>query len=143
MAANLAAISMVSMLVLTGCERRISSANIEVANRQQEIAAKRANRSAQVKEGLTLKEVESILGQPMRVETEKRPILVQKNLELTRWYYDQDGKTIELLFVDGNLQRKIPQFGEAPVPTDVPPSVVTPGALGATAARPSTDDAVR
>jgi len=134
---------MVSMLVLTGCERRISAANIEVANRQQELAAKRLSRSAQVKEGLTLKEVESILGQPARVDAEKRPILVQKNLELTRWYYEQDGRTIELLFVDGNLQRRIAQFGEPLPPADVSPPVVAPGALGTTAARPSANDAAR
>jgi len=143
MVAKIAVISMVWMLVFTGCERRISSANIDVANRHQEIAANRVSRSAQVKEGLTLKEVESILGQPARVEVEKRPILVQKNLELTRWQYDQDGKTIELLFVDGNLQRKIPQFGEAPAPLKAPPSVVDPGALGTTASRPTTDDTSR
>jgi hypothetical protein len=73
---------------------------------------------------------------------EKRPILVQKNLELTRWYFDQDGKTIELLFVDGNLQQTIPQFGESTVPTTVPPSVVPPGVLG-TIARPASDDPAR
>jgi hypothetical protein len=136
MAANLAAISMVSMLVLTGCERRISSANIDAANRQQEVAATRTIRSTQVKEGLTLKEVESVLGQPAWVETEKRPILVQKNLELTRWYYEQDGQTIELLFVDGNLQRRIPQFGEAPGKQIAPPRVVAPGTIGAAASQP-------
>ena len=124
--------SIVFLLALTGCERRISSANIDVANRQQEIAAKRGSRSPQVREGLTLKEVESILGQPVRVESEKRPILVQKNLELTHWFYEQDGKTIELFFVDGNLQRKIPQFGEVLAPADVRP----PAAIGTTAVRP-------
>ena len=132
MVVKFALFSLVLLPVLTGCERRISSANIEVANRQQEIAAKRGNRSPQVREGLTLKEVESILGQPVRVESEKRPILVQKNLELTHWYYEQDGKTIELLFVDGNLQRKIPQFGEVPAPADVR----LPAAIGTTAVRP-------
>ena len=134
MAANLSVISLVSMLVLTGCERRISSANIEVANRQQEIAATRTSHSAQVQEGLSLKEVESILGQPARVEKEKRPILVQKNLEVTRWYYQQDGKTIELLFVDGNLQKNIPHFGKPPAPDEAPTGVVPPGV--STAARP-------
>ncbi len=124
------------MLVFTGCERRLSSANIEVANRQQELAATRSTRSPLVKEGLTLKEVESILGQPARMETEKRPILVQKNLELTRWYYVQDGKTIELLFVDGNLQRKIPQFGEALPAGSEAPVVVAPGSMETTAIRP-------
>lgn len=116
------------MLVFAGCERRLSSANIEIANKQQEIATKRASRSAQVKEGLALKEVESILGQPARVETEKRPILVQKNLEVTRWYYEQDGKSVELVFVDGNLQGTIPTFEGAPS-LPVAPAVITPGAL--------------
>ena len=83
-----------------------------------------------------MKEVESILGQPARMEMEKRPILVQKNLELTRWFYEQDGKTIELLFVDGNLQRKIPQFGDTPVPGNDAPTVVAPGARETTAVRP-------
>jgi len=143
MVVKLAVLSMVTMLVFTGCERRISSANIDVANRQQEIAAKRLSRSAQVKEGLTLKEVESMLGQPKRVETEKRPILVQKNLELTRWFFEQDGKRIELVFVDGNLQRQIPHFGETPEPVEVPRGVVAPGALGSTVTSPSTNDTAR
>ncbi len=90
---------------------------------------KRASRNPQVKEGLALKEVESILGQPARVETEKRPVLVQKNLEVTRWFYEQDGKTVELVFVDGNLQGKIPTFDESKtVPADAP-KVIAPGAL--------------
>ena len=124
-----ATLTMFSTLVFTGCERRLSSANIEIANKQQEIAAKRTSRNAQVKEGLALKEVESILGQPARVETEKRPILVQKNLEVTHWYYEQDGKTVELVFVDGNLQGTIPTFEQAPSAPVAPPKVIAPGAL--------------
>ena len=123
------------MLVFTGCERRLSSANIEVANRQQEIAAKRTSRNAQVKEGLALKEVESILGQPVRVETEKRPILVQKNLEVTHWYYEQDGKTLELVFVDGNLQGQIPQIDNASGTQIATPKVVAPAVLSTTASQ--------
>ena len=122
------------MLVFTGCERRLSSANIEIANKQQEIAAKRTSRNAQVKEGLALKEVESILGQPARVETEKRSILVQKNLEVTHWYYEQDGKTVELVFVDGNLQGKIPTFEQTPAAQLPSPKIVTPGEINTTAA---------
>ena len=122
------------MLVFTGCERRLSSANIEVANRQQEIAAKRTSRNAQVKEGLALKEVESILGQPVRVEMEKRPILVQKNLEVTRWFYEQDGRTLELVFVDGNLQGKIPSL-DTPGAQIATPKVVAPAVLSTTASQ--------
>ena len=133
-AARFIFLTLISMPVLTGCERRLSSANIEIANKQQEIAAKRTSRNAQVKEGLALKEVESILGQPARVEVEKRPILVQKNIEVTRWFYEQDGKTIELVFVDGNLQGKIPPLGTqgAEVAT---PNVVAPAILSTTASQ--------
>ena len=131
-AARFIFLTLISMPVLTGCERRLSSANIEIANKQQEIAAKRTSRNAQVKEGLALKEVESILGQPARVEVEKRPILVQKNIEVTRWFYEQDGKTIELVFVDGNLQGKIPQLGtqgaEVATPNAVAPAVLSTAA---------------
>ena len=134
MVAKSAVFSLVSMLVFTGCERRLSSANIEIANKQQEIAAKRTSRNAQVKEGLALKEVESILGQPARVETEKRPILVQRQLEVTRWYYEQDGKTVELVFVDGNLQGKIPTFDQTPATQLASPKIVMPGTLNTTAA---------
>ena len=123
-----ATLTMFSMLVFTGCERRLSSANIEIANKQQEIAAKRTSRNAQVKEGLALKEVESILGQPVRVDTEKRPILVQKQLEVTHWYYEQDGKTLELVFVDGNLQGKIPSL-DTPGAQIATPKVIAPGTL--------------
>lgn len=142
MDANLAALCMVSLLALTGCEGRISPANIDGANRQQEAASRRTGRAAQVKEGLTPKEVESILGHPARVETEKRPIIVQKHLEVAHWFYEQDGKTIELTFVNGALQHRIPQFGETPASVTLPPAVLTPSALGA-ATILNNDDAAR
>ena len=133
-AARFTIATLFSMLVFTGCERRLSSANIEVANRQQEIAAKRTSRNAQVKEGLALKEVESILGQPVRVEMEKRPILVQKNLEVTRWFYEQDGRTLELVFVDGNLQGRIPSLDEKGSQI-ASPKVDVPAVLSTTASQ--------
>ena len=134
MVAKITVFTLLSMLVFTGCERRLSSANIEVANKQQEIAAKRTSRNAQVKEGLALKEVESILGQPVRVVTEKRPVIVPKNLEVTRWFYEQDGKTIELVFVDGNLQGKIPSL-DTPGAQIATPKVVAPAVLSTTASQ--------
>ena len=133
-AARFIILTLISMPVLTGCERRLSSANIEIANKQQEIAAKRTSRNAQVKEGLALKEVESILGQPARVELEKRPILVQKQLEVTRWFYEQDGKTLELVFVDGNLQGKIPSL-DTPGSQIATPNVGAPAILSTTASQ--------
>ena len=131
MVAKIFVFTLLSMLIFTGCERRLSSANIEVANKQQEIAAKRTSRNAQVKEGLALKEVESILGQPVRVEMEKRPVVVPKNLEVTHWFYEQDGRTIELVFVDGNLQGKIPSL-DTPGGQIAAPKVVAPAVLSTT-----------
>ena len=61
--------------------------------------------------GLTPKEVESVLGQPDRVErfTLTRPAV--KEFEGQRMVYMQDGKEIVLHFVDGKMVRDVPEFG--------------------------------
>ena len=54
--------------------------------------------------GLSPKEVESILGQPARTETFKIPLETQRpNLDGVRYFYEQDGTTLELHFVDNKL----------------------------------------
>lgn len=73
---------------LACCKRDIEERNIE-----------------QVKLNMPQKEVESILGQPNRTdksdveqETQKKP------MSITRYYYDQNGKTIAVLeFQNGRL----------------------------------------
>ncbi len=62
--------------------------------------------------GLTPKEVESVLGQPERIErfTLTRPAV--KEFEGMRMVYLQDGKKIVLHFVDGKMVRDVPEFGE-------------------------------
>jgi hypothetical protein len=112
MAATFTLTILAPLLAFTGCEKRVSVGNIETVNRQQEVAAKRAGRLEQVQEGLTMKEVESILGAPDKVAQGKIGVEVKKDFALTTWTYRQDGKKIELSFIDGKLQGKVQNFGE-------------------------------
>src|SRR5207302_861413 len=100
--------SLLLLLDLAGCARRISDANIEAVNR----ALQRKERDGRE---LSPKEVESMLGQPNRVETFKIPLETQhKLLNGTRYYYDQDGKTIVLHFIEDRLIAPATRFGEQP-----------------------------
>jgi hypothetical protein len=87
----------------SGCEKRIGAANIDTVKRMQ---LEKAGR------GLTPKEVESVLGQPTRVEkfTLTRPAV--KEFAGERLVYMQDGKEVVLHFVDGKMTDDIAQFGE-------------------------------
>jgi hypothetical protein len=76
-----------ALLALSGCERKISEANLQV-----------------VKPDMTTKEVESVLGTPTKVETvSEPPAEAIKTLHVTRYIYVQDGKKIELTFVGDRL----------------------------------------
>ena len=90
--------------VFSGCDKRIAPANIETVNRMQ-AAAERNQR------GLTPKEVESVLGQPTKVEkfTLARPAV--KEFAGERMVYVQDGTEIILHFVEGKMVREVPEFG--------------------------------
>jgi hypothetical protein len=112
MAAKLALCTLVTLFASTGCEKRVEPANIDVVNRQQTVAEKRASTVENVQEGLTMKEVEAVLGTPCAVKTGKLTLPVQKDFVLTTWTYRQDGQEVELSFIDGKLQGKAPRFGE-------------------------------
>jgi len=105
---------LVTLVASTGCEKRVDAANIDVVNRQQSAAQKRPNTVENVEEGLTMKEVEAVLGTPTKTKTSKLTLPVQKDFGLTTWVYKQDGKDIELNFIDGKLQGSVPHFGETP-----------------------------
>ena len=117
---------------LTGCEKRISSENVDVANKLQESAEQRKSRWPGISEGMTEKEVESILGQPT-VRRTGEAVTINQPVEIptVTYVYKQDGQTIELSFLDGKLQGRVPKFGEkfetkAPLhmkPGAVPPTV--------------------
>ncbi len=94
-----------TLIALPACGPRIGNQNLEVVNRQR-AALDRLGK------GLSPKEVEAILGQPTRVENFKIPLVTHKPvLDGVRFFYDQDGHTIELHFVDGKLISDAPLLG--------------------------------
>ena len=115
---------LVPLFAGTGCEKHVVAENIDVVNRQQAVAEKRESKLENVQEGLTMKEVEAVLGSPEEVRTGKVTRMVEKEFDFTTWIYRRaregeqtpDGKPkfeeVELGFVDGKLQGKVPKFGE-------------------------------
>jgi hypothetical protein len=95
-------------LLLAACGPRITNENLDVVNHQREVLEKAGK-------GLSPKEVESILGQPQRAESFKIPLETRKPmLDGLRYFYQQDGETVELHFVDNKLISEIPKFGQKP-----------------------------
>jgi hypothetical protein len=104
----------IPLLALAACGPHITDANIEVVNRQREALEK-------VGKGISPKEVESILGQPRRVESARLPLETQKKeVEVVRYYYQQDGETVELHFVDNKLISEVPTLRKPASPTPPP-----------------------
>lgn len=102
-----------ALLALTACGPRITNANLEAVNQQRQALEKAGK-------GLSPKEVESILGQPRRAEAFKIPLETRKpTLDGLRYFYEQDGETLELHFVDNKLISEIPKLGKTPV---IPPT---------------------
>ena len=93
------------LLAFAGCGPRITNANVEVVNKQRRALEK-------VGKGFSPKEVESILGQPSRQESTKLPLETQKKeVEVVRYFYDQNGQTLELHFVDNKLINDVAPWG--------------------------------
>ena len=102
-------------LLLAGCGPSISNSNLEVVNNEFES-------SDAAKGGVSPKEVESILGPPKRVEAYRLELETQKKeLDGLRYYYEQDGQTIELHFLDNKLISKVPMLN-APAQTAEKPT---------------------
>lgn len=90
------------------CGPRVTNRNIDALNAQ--LDAGRA---------LSVKEVEAILGQPTRHKTSQIEQQTTRELPVVRYYYEENGETVELHFVDNKLQNRVPHFGEKP-PTAAP-----------------------
>lgn len=85
------------IFAFNACGPRITNRNVQVVNTQRQSLEK-------IGKGISPKEVESILGQPTRVETFKIPIETQRpNLDGARLYYEQGDETLVLHFVDNKL----------------------------------------
>ena len=101
------------ILGLTACGPRVTDRNIDALN-------------AQIDTGrtLSLKEVEAILGQPTRQETYQIEQQTVRELPMVRYYYVENGQTVELHFIDNKLQNRVLHFGEKPsadAPLHMPP----------------------
>ncbi len=100
---SLALLTVIQLLVGVACKPEISQGNIDAVNTRFEKLEKNGKKT------LSPKEVESILGQPDRVENATLELETQKKeVAVTRYYYDQDGKTIELHFFDNKLINRVP-----------------------------------
>jgi hypothetical protein len=98
-----------SLAGLCGCKPEISQSNIDAVNTRFEKLEKTGKKS------LSPKEVESILGPPDHVENATIELETQKKeVGLTRYYYKQDGKTIELHFFDNKLINRVPGWNQPP-----------------------------
>lgn len=95
------------LFTLAACGPRVTNQNIEALNEQFEQTEKTGK-------ALSIKEVESIMGPPTRMETFPIEMRTVKELPGVRYYYDQDGKTVELHFIDNKLIRRVLAFGEQP-----------------------------
>ncbi len=77
--------ALLAFLVLAiGCRREFADRNLK-----------------QLKPNMSQKEVESILGTPDK--TEKSETETEKTVSISRYFYTQDGHTIELQFKNGRL----------------------------------------
>ncbi len=101
-------LSVTVLLVITACGPRITNQNIDVVNKRFEV-------TEQIGKGVSPKEVESVLGQPKRIEGYTLTLETQKKeLEGLRYYYEQDGQRIELHFLDNKLISRVPKLDAKP-----------------------------
>src|SRR5438034_11747972 len=90
-------------LLLAGCGKHLSNANIDAVNTAFD-RAENSTHGETIEKGVSPKEVESILGVPNKVENFKMELETHKPVvEGTRYIYEQDGKQIVLQFVDNKL----------------------------------------
>jgi hypothetical protein len=101
-------LTVLALLANGGCGPRFTNDNIDVVNKRFETAE-------QIGKGVSPKEVESILGQPKRVEAYTLTLETQKKeLEGVRYYYEQDGERLELHFLDNKLISRVPRLNARP-----------------------------
>jgi hypothetical protein len=83
---------------LGACKQRqhLSRANFEVVERKYAQAQERGGRDP----GVSVKEVESVLGPPHRVDPPETSL---RDVEVFRYYYQQGSDTYDLHFFNGRL----------------------------------------
>lgn len=91
------------ILGFSACGPRVTNRNIDAVNAQFDTGR-----------NVSLKEVEAILGQPTRQEARKIEQQTIRELPMVRYYYVENGQTVELHFIDNKLQNRVVHFGEKP-----------------------------
>ncbi len=94
---------------LAACRPHITNRNIDALNSLYETAEKSGK-------SITIKEVESVLGHPMKVESFPIEMKTTKELPVVRYYYKQEGQTVELHFIENKLIRRVQHFGVPLIP---------------------------
>lgn len=104
---------------LAACGPKVTNQNIEALNHQFE-------QVEQTGKTMSLKEVESIMGPPTRIESFPIEMRTVKELPGVRYYYEQDGQTVVLHFIDNKLIQRVLKFGEDPSEEKDRPGYKTP-----------------
>ena len=105
---------MVASLHLIAFAAALSACGPTITNENLKVVEQQRVKLESVGKGLSPKEVESILGQPKRVESARLPLETQKKeVDVVRYYYQQGTETVELHFVDNKLINEVPRLGGA------------------------------
>lgn len=125
----------IPLFAFVACGPTVTNQNIGAVNDQFEALEKSGK-------ALSIKEVESILGPPTRMETFPIEMRTVKELPGVRYYYQQGDSTVELHFIDNKLIRRVLKFGERPPEEkDMPGSrtMIPPAPIVSPAPKPATN----
>jgi hypothetical protein len=106
------------ILGLVSCEQHVATRNLDVVNRLQKAVQEGERRE------VSIKEVESILGQPAESRREKRPREVTVHDDVVLNIYNVDGRKMLATFVDGRLTGPVVPLDASAAPSAVAPDPV-------------------
>lgn len=102
--------SVLSLFLAIGfsaCGSKVADRNIDALNKIYKSAE-------DGKKSLSIKEVEAVLGPPTHTRTFTITRQTTKEMPVVVYYYKENGKEIELHFVENKLSNKVLRFGEKP-----------------------------
>lgn len=88
-----------------GCRPYVTNRNIDALNLLYETAEKSGK-------SVSIKEVESVLGHPLKAESFPIEMKTTKELPVVRYYYKQGSDVVELHFIENKLIRRVQHFGD-------------------------------
>ena len=91
----------------SACGPRVTDRNIDAVNKLYDAAEKSGKT-------VSIKEVEAVLGLPTTTEPFRMEKPTTQDLLGVRYYYKENGKVVELHFIDNKLSQRVLHFGEKP-----------------------------